>query len=411
VEGARGELDVRGAVLPGLLQLEDHHASAGAREVAQAVVRKRRAEEVAEQSLAALVIVGGDGHLGVEVEAVDPGLAAGGQDHLPVELVVIGRVLHGAAAARRLAVRVRERGLVVGDRERVGAGLEELVGARHDAGEDRLHLARARRGRDEEGVVLAEGAVEEEGVQVHVQAEVGAEALDHEERAAARRDHARAAREAKVAARDLRVREPRERLHQLVMKRQRPAELKGKREHPLPRPHLGHDALGEVPRGLGHAPARAARAEAPALAREPHHAVEAAATAREVSAALREHSAVEQPAELVRDEARQRRVVVALAEKRREVIAHHRVQRRARRVARRQIRAAAEARHPAAESTRGAGCFALKSRWIQARRWRRWRRSAGGGRWALASPAPGEVLGGRPERSAASLACRRARSP
>ena len=54
-------------------------------------------------------------------------------------------------------------------------------------------------------------------------------------------------------------------------------------------------------------------------------------------AALREHSAVEQPAELLRDEARQRRVVVARAEKRREVIAHHAMQRRLLRVVRRGV--------------------------------------------------------------------------
>jgi hypothetical protein len=138
-------------------------------------------------------------HLGVEVEAVEAGLAPRGQEQLPVE-VIARRVLRGAAARRRLAMRAR--GLVVGHRERVGVGPDEVRSARDDAGEDLFDLARARRGRGEEGVVSSEGAVEEEGVRVHVQAQVGADALDHEEGPAARRQQGLLVREAKVAARD-----------------------------------------------------------------------------------------------------------------------------------------------------------------------------------------------------------------
>jgi hypothetical protein len=62
-----------------------------------------------------------------------------------------------------------------------------VIRAGHDASEARLHLVRVRRGRDEKGVVLPEGAVGEERVQVHVQAQYGAEALNHEEGAPFRR--------------------------------------------------------------------------------------------------------------------------------------------------------------------------------------------------------------------------------
>jgi hypothetical protein len=149
-EGARRQLDVGGAVLPGLLQLEGHGAASLARQVAQAVVGEGRAQEVAEQGLASLGVVCGHGHLGVEVEVAQARLAPGGEDHLSVELV--WAVLGGAARGDGLAVGLGERALLVVEVvERVASLLEELLCAGHDASEDLFHLARARCGRGEEG--------------------------------------------------------------------------------------------------------------------------------------------------------------------------------------------------------------------------------------------------------------------
>ena len=187
-----------GAVLPGLVELEDHGASGRARrarQVAQSVVRDRWSQEVAEQGLAALSVVGADGHLGVEVEAVEARLAAGGQEHLSVQ--VVRSELGGAARGGGLGVGLGQRALVVLE-VRALCVFEELARAGHDAGEDPFHLLRARRGRREEGAIRAEGAVEEERVQVHIQAQVRAEALDDEEGPAARCACARFAREATV---------------------------------------------------------------------------------------------------------------------------------------------------------------------------------------------------------------------
>jgi hypothetical protein len=149
-------------------------------------VGERRAQEVAEQALAALSVVGGHGHLGVEVEAVDSGFAPRGQECLSV-VPVVRAELGSPARGGGLTVGLGQRALAVVDvLERVLSLFEELVRACHDAGEDLFHLLRARRGRGEEGAIFTEGAVEKERVQVHVQAQVRAEALHHEERPGAR---------------------------------------------------------------------------------------------------------------------------------------------------------------------------------------------------------------------------------
>jgi hypothetical protein len=69
---------VRGAVAPFRLQGQEHAAIGGAR---QPLLRDRRPEHVACELFEAVAIVRRDGDVGVQVEAVEVGLAGAGGGH------------------------------------------------------------------------------------------------------------------------------------------------------------------------------------------------------------------------------------------------------------------------------------------------------------------------------------------
>ena len=341
-EEARGaHLDVSGAVAAWALQGEEHAAVEPGREVGEAVVRERGAQEVAEHGLAALAVVGRDGEHGVEVEVFDASLATRGQVHLCTVVVVeLGSVRGGASCARRGGQGLGQGALGLVERVEVGLALcEESARAGHDASEDGLDLGGRGRGCLEEHLaavsVRAVGTVEKQRVQMHVGTEVCAAALDGHERAAAWLGETRLAREPAVAALDLALRYPSQRQRQLVVEGQRAPEAKRKGEHPLARADVGKDPLGELAREHRHLSADAARAKAPAFAREGHYTREPTAVTAVVGAAIPEHATREGCAQLLGDEAWQGRAcLLALGEEGLEVVSQDRVQRALARVSR-----------------------------------------------------------------------------
>jgi hypothetical protein len=114
-----------------------------------------------------------------------------------------------------------------------------------------------------------------------------------------------------------------------VVPRHEVAQAGRDRQHPLAQRHGRQHAIDEVRRPFGHAPAAAARAEAPALAREGHEALEAAARAAQAREAVGEHAAGEKGAQLALDERRHAAAVAVCAgglQELLQMVAHHGVQ-------------------------------------------------------------------------------------
>jgi len=141
-------------------------------------------------------------------------------------------------------------------------------------------------------------------VEVQVQVQGGAEALDERDGAAraarsgplqssapAKLGEERTDEGAQHAAREARV------VGAAV------AERVGKREHPLADRHGGEDAVREVRRGVGHAPSAAGGTEAAAFARERYEAVLPAVVAVHAQEAEGQDAAAQIGAELLLDEA------------------------------------------------------------------------------------------------------------
>jgi hypothetical protein len=84
----------------------------------------------------------------------------------------------------------------------------------------------------------------------------------------------------------------------------------GQREDPLPDRHLGQDAVDEVRRGVGHAPAAARGAEAAPLAGEGDEALQSARIAAEPQEAVGEDPAAKVRAQLLLDEAGHRTIAL-----------------------------------------------------------------------------------------------------
>ena len=100
-------------------------------------------------------------------------------------------------------------------------------------------------------------------------------------------------------------------------------------QHPLTDGYTREDAIDEVGRALGHAPAPAARTHRPALARERHQVVQPTAGAVKPGEAAGEKPAPQKPAELFLDKPRQPVAIGhtgRLGPERLEVIAHHLVE-------------------------------------------------------------------------------------
>jgi hypothetical protein len=308
--------DVRGSIAPARLQPKSE-ASVGP--LFEAIDPERRPRHVVAQPLEPAPIAGGHGDLGVEAHAVLRGSAARsvGIVVAVLRLDAIAQApptLAGVATGRdageqRCAGKRREQGLVAG--ERVGVAL----GARREQSRDprraRQHpgdlvMARRWQGKEVRRPLPGPGvdAVESERVEVEVEVQGGAEALDEGDGAAL------AARSAPVLPRapaelgeecadegaQHGAREPRV-VGAAIAKRI------GKREHPLADRHSGEDAVHEARRGVGHAPPTAGGTEAAALARERNEPVEPAVVAVHAQEAEGQHTAAEVVPELLLDEA------------------------------------------------------------------------------------------------------------
>lgn len=147
-------------------------------------------------------------------------------------------------------------------------------------------------------VAVREHAVENQGVEVHVQIEPASEPLDHRHAAGVAVAKAPPARtsslERQQNARVDREHGPTE----LVVPCQEIAEPVGQAQHPLAHRDVRQDAVHEARGALGHAPASAARTESAALAGEGHEPLESAGAA-EPGKAMRQDAAREELPELL----------------------------------------------------------------------------------------------------------------
>ena len=102
----------------------------------------------------------------------------------------------------------------------------------------------------------------------------------------------------------------------------KPAHLERQRQDVLAHWHVGQDPVDQVRRAVGHAPARAARADRPAMTREGHEQIVAAGVAVAPGEALAKHPALEVRAQLLLDVPGQPALVVlaGVSEKRLEVL-------------------------------------------------------------------------------------------
>jgi hypothetical protein len=183
-----------------------------------------------------------------------------------------------------------------------------------------------------------EHAVEDERVQVDVEIECPAEALHDDDGAAPRLPQpTRLGPRPQVAL----YRAEQHAGHcgaQVVAPGQGVADARRQGEHPLSDGYLGPDVIHEVRRALRHATPATGGTEPAALAREGHEPLRAAACAAEAREPVGEPSTSQERVELVVDETRQPLPVAharRLGPERPVVIAHHLVQHRRGRVARR----------------------------------------------------------------------------
>lgn len=81
----------------------------------------------------------------------------------------------------------------------------------------------------------------------------------------------------------------------------KPAQLERQRKDVLAHRHVGQDPVDQVCRAVGHTPARAARADRPAVTREGHKQIVTAGVAMAPGEALAEHPALEVRSQLLLD--------------------------------------------------------------------------------------------------------------
>jgi hypothetical protein len=148
-------------------------------------------------------------------------------------------------------------------------------------------------------------AVEQQRVEVDVQVEGVAEALDEGDRAALAVDDAPLLARTPLERREDRAHEDSQ--HGARERRvvgEAVAEREGQREHPLPHGNLGQHPLDQVRCRVRHAPGAARRAEASAFAGEGDDAVESALVAVDAHEAVGKDPAAQEAPELALDEAR-----------------------------------------------------------------------------------------------------------
>src|SRR5207249_641107 len=187
----------------------------------------------------------------------------------------------------RRAADAGERGRFLGEWVDVGgvidvesAAREQTLDAPVDGGEQPRHLPVARQlgGVELEAPVfsLGEDAVQQEGVEVDVQLEATAEALDHRHGAAPPIGHAPATRAAAIEPEHGAHRDAEDRAAERVIVGEKVAQAVRQREHPLAYGDVRQDVIDEVGGLLGHPPAATTGTEAASLARERHEALERA---------------------------------------------------------------------------------------------------------------------------------------
>jgi hypothetical protein len=148
-------------------------------------------------------------------------------------------------------------------------------------------------------VASEEDALEEQGVEVEVQIQSAAEALDdgHASRPAVK-DPASARTMALKAQQHPHI-HTEHGARQRVIPRQEKAKPVRQTQHPLAHGHPRQYMVDEARGGLGHAPAATARAEAPALARERHEPLERTLGAAQAREAVGQHPAGQEVSELL----------------------------------------------------------------------------------------------------------------
>jgi hypothetical protein len=162
------------------------------------------------------------------------------------------------------------------------------------------------------GPSLTEDAVQYERVEVNIQLEAAAEALDRCHRAgpavldAVRTGGARVEGEQRT---DIHAQH---RAAQGVIPGQAVAQTIRQRQHPLAHWHPRQHLVDEGGRVLRHPPPPTARTEASAVAREGQEALEGAVGAPQPREAMGQHAAREELAEFLLDEARQAALVAAI---------------------------------------------------------------------------------------------------
>jgi hypothetical protein len=175
------------------------------REPRETLLGERRAEQVPAELLEPGAVVGAHGAIGVEIEVREVGVAGADRPHprgigraADAQHGRAGAVPKGRPTADGRGAELREHGGV--DGERIGLEVRRLVRGEHpappqqaqDAGTDRREQARhlaiggGWRGIEAGGAVRRdrEDAVEHEGVEVDVELEAAADALDRRDRPA-----------------------------------------------------------------------------------------------------------------------------------------------------------------------------------------------------------------------------------
>ncbi len=293
VEPRRGHQ--RGQPLQQLHRLEQHVGGAVAPAMAQAVDQpplgaplqpirgQGRSGHVAAQAFQPGPVAGRNGDVGVDAEAGGFGASRVGLRRLR-EQVRVDAIAEaqdalppagsgGDAAPHRGGVQRGQQRLL--EAQRVGpvgiglgaqpAALEQAAHRSGDAPRDAGHLAvvRRRHGAEAHRVARVEDAVERQRVEVDVQVQGVAEALDEGDRARAESCRASPAPPGAAAHRPGdRADEGAQHVgRQRGVVRQAVTQRHGQRQHPLAHGHPGQHAIDEVRGGVGHAPSAAGRAE------------------------------------------------------------------------------------------------------------------------------------------------------
>jgi hypothetical protein len=267
----------------------------------------------------------------VEVEAIELGLARTASSDMP-EVGLVAEAADAGAGARTEGDAALDGGAdkTGEDRRGVGEGVGgravvvrlELVAGEQpsdpaaDGNEDLgdIFIAHWRGGVKCEPTwrALAEDAVQHESMEMDVELEAAAEALDDCQRARLAALDAVGARRARIERDEGAGKHAQHGAAQGMIPGQTVAQAIGERQDPLTYRHVREHLLDECSGVFGHAAPATARAEATALAREGQKAFEGAVGAPKPRETVGEHAAGEEVSELLLDEAGQAVSVTAL---------------------------------------------------------------------------------------------------